>query len=194
MKNLIFLILILLFIFSCSGSNYLVKQNGDGVEITSLSGMFYEGEILALSNEEMFIIQKYKKGKSDSYYYRVASIDLDKIKSVTVKGYSDREWSSGVLFMQIIPAFTIGLVGGLYNHDIGIGLVTIGLGLSIPGIITYFIFDAASPYPPEWKSELNDRESIKNLNIYARLPKGITETKLDDLLKYYNQQEIYKLK
>lgn len=191
MKHQIYLFMISLFIISCSGSKYLIKQNGDNVEITSSSEKFYEGELLAISDNEMFIIQKYERKKSDSYYYRVASINIDKIKSVTVNGYSDKEWKSGVLFMQIIPAIAIGLEAAIYQGESASGLV--GLVLSIPGIITLLIFDAASPDPPEWKSELNDKESIKNLNIYARLSKGITETRLEELLKYYNQAEIDKL-
>ncbi|MCX8106232.1 MAG: hypothetical protein N3D80_10230 [Ignavibacterium album] len=194
MKQLIFCLMLSVILISCGGSEYVVKYNGDEVEINSLSEKLYEGELLALTNEEMIILLKYKDNKTDTNIkHEIASINFGKIGSVTVKGYSDKEWRTGVWLMQIIPALAIGLEAGAYTGEI-VGGLAFGLLLTIPGWITYLIFDAASPDPPQWNSDVNDKESFKQLNIYTRFPMGITQSQLEELLKYYNQKEVYKLK
>lgn len=194
MKHLFSCLMLSIILISCAGSEYVVKYNGDEVEINSLSGKFYEGELLAFNNEGIIILHKYKNKETDSNFkYEMASINFDKIKSVNVKGYSDKEWRTGVWMTQLIPALVIGLEAGAYTGEI-VGGLAFGLLLTIPGWITYLIFDAASPDPPQWQSDVNDKESLEQFNIYARFPMGITPSQLEELLQYYNQKEVLKLK
>lgn len=193
MRQLIFCLISSVILISCAGSEYVVKYNGDEVEITTSSDILYEAELIALTEEEIIILLNYE----DENYYenekpKVASINLDQIKSITVKGYSDKEWKSHVMVLQIAPAVILGLTMAAFSENVGAGLA-FSLVLTIPGWITYLIFDAASPDPPQWNSDVNDKESFKQLNIYARFPIGITQSQLEELLKYYNQKEIVKL-
>lgn len=197
MRQLIFCLISSVILISCAGSEYVVKYNGDEVEITTSSDILYEAELIALTEEEIIILLNYE----DENYYenekpKVASINLDQIKSIIVKGYSDKEWKSHVMAFQIAPAIILGLIFAAFTGDKGQGVgpgLAIGLFLTIPGLITYLNFDAASPDPPQWNSDVNDKESFKQLNIYARFPIGITQSQLEELLKYYNQKEIVKL-
>lgn len=193
MRQLIFCLISSVILISCAGSEYVVKYNGDRVEITTSSDILYEAELIAITKDGMIILLNYEvENYKDNEKPKVSSINFDQIKSITVNGYSDKEWRTGVWLTQIIPALAIGFEAGAYSGQMGAGLA-FGLVMTIPGWITYLIFDSASPDPPQWSSDVNDKESFKQLNIYARFPMGIAPSQLEELLQYYNQKEIAEL-
>lgn len=191
MKNLICVLLILMICYSCGSSEFIVNPNGDNVEIVLISRNHYEGELIAITDEEMIInLDTQRDMKGELTGNKIASAKLNKIENVTVEEYSD-SWATGVLFMQIIPALFLGLEASAYTGSSS-GLI-FGLMLMIPGAITSLVFDSASPDPPSWNKDFG-LEEIKKLKIYARMPNGINKEQLSELLTLNKQTELFVLK
>ncbi len=183
MKIYIILCTVSLFFISCGSGSYMVKYQGDDVEIVTLGGLHVNGELVALSDTCAILISKEKKEQAG----RILSVKLSNIKSIEVKGYSSQGWKTSVVLTQLVPAVVVGITAStVTDAGQGLGIATL---LSIPALITYLLYDAASPDPPQWDST-QEATPIANLNKYARMPQGMSEEQLQELLKHHKQTSV----
>jgi hypothetical protein len=187
MKEIMVFCIIASIFISCSSSKYVAKYNGDNVEITTISGTQITAELIALSNDEIILFFK----KNQYEFGQLLSIKNIAVKSIVVKGYSDKSWKSTVLMTQFMPAAIIGVSAAVYSESLkGLGIGTI---LLIPGVLTYIIYDSSSPEPPQWSNDLPIAQ-INKFRIYARMPEGITAEQLSELIKFYKVSKVTEIK
>ncbi len=190
MKQIVMIGIIFSFFISCSVNRYIVTEYGDNVVVSLFSGVEIEGELISLSAKEAIILNQQEIKTTNlisSKVENIVAVNFNSIKHIEVSGYTGKGKRSALLF-QIIPAFIVGITGGIYTGDMRDGLF-IGAILALPGFISLLIYSATLPSPSQWNADL-PLDEIKNLRIYARIPREITEEQLNELLKQYDQEKI----
>jgi hypothetical protein len=176
---LIFNIVLLIVLSSCSSGKYVVSEKGDIAEVTRKDDYKFVSEIICIQDTAI-IFASIPVNPLD--YPQLFFEPIEEMKSITIQGYDGSGWVGSVLIFQVLPAALMFGAAASYSDE-GSGALAVGLVCAIP---------ASEGETPQWTDKLPISE-IDNLKKYSRYPEGLNQEVLSNLLKKYNQTGITRI-
>lgn len=191
MKSILITCIVSIIICSCGSSKFTTTHFGHKVEIETKTTNLW-AELVAVQEDEIIIrlTNEVYTGNS-KIKSSLAKVNFKNINSISISDLQN-SGNDGVLLFQILPAALLGITAGAYSGGGGVAIAFAGV-LMIPGLITNMIYNASTPDPVEWNSDI-PKENIYDFRIYSRITHKLTEEQLNELLDYYKQKEIIVLK
>jgi hypothetical protein len=190
-KTLIMLILgifVFLYWISCAPQIKDLKAIGDTAEVVFLDNQKISCEFLTLTDSSIYILKKGLKLPS-IYDGEIFEIDLHDLKSITIKGYTNKKWVGALVAFEVIPTVLFGIAAASTGADVG---QAFGI-MSLPVLLNVIVFSASTPSVPEVNIP-SSADQLKTLSKYARFPQGLTEDQLKQLLENSKQDKIHHFK
>ena len=167
MKRLIIFRMIIVFFYvfltSCAPQIKNLRPTGDIVKAVFQNGSELNGELLMVSDSCAYILDQ----------NGIHSVNYNQLESITVKGYSNSNWISGIVAFELIPSALMGIAASSADADGG----QVFLTLSIPTLLNTLIFATSTPPNPKMKHPISETD-ILNFKKYARFPQGLTPEQL----------------
>lgn len=181
---LVFNLVLLIVLSSCSSGKYVVSVRGDIAEITCKDDYKFVSEIISIHDTAIIfstLSENYRE--TQQLFYE----PIENIKSITIRGYDGSGWLTSVLLFQVVPAalFTAAAVSLDSENSV------VGISFIIPAI-TAMLFATSEGDTPQWNNELPVSE-LENLKKFSRYPEGMNQELLSNLLKKYNQTGIIRI-
>jgi len=174
---------------SCGPSIRNMKSTGDPAHILLQDEQLLKGELLAVSDSALYIyVQPASSHRQNVSGGGIFQVNLGDLKSVKVKGYSNKKWIGAVLVFQVVPIILLGIAASSEDADAGSGMAI----LSLPVLLTTLLFVASTPPEPGARSPVSPAE-LEKLRKYARFPQGLTPSQLEVLLAANHQEAVRRL-
>lgn len=185
---LIFNLVLLIVLSSCSSGKYVVSEKGDIAEVTRKDDYRFVSELICIQDTAIiFAIIPVNPLDHPQLVFE----PIDEMKSITIQGYDGSGWGGPVLLFQVLPAALMFGAAASYSEG-GSGAMALGLVCAIPAAITAMLFATSEGETPQWTDKLPISE-IDNLKKYSRYPEGMNQVVLSNLLKKYNQTGITRI-
>jgi len=184
---LIFNIVLLIVLSSCSSGKYVVSEKGDIAEVTRKDDYKFVSEIICIQDTAI-IFATIPVNPLD--FPQLFLEPIEEMRSITIQGYDGSGWGGSVLIFQVLPAAL--MFGAAASYSEGSGAIAVGLVFAIPAAITALLFATSEGETPQWTDKLPISE-IDNLKKYSRYPEGMNQEVLSNLLKKYNQKGITRI-
>lgn len=173
----------------CGWEEITLKPTGDTGSLSTIGRNHVEGEFLAVQDSLLvFLVSTPADGSSKgTTRTEIVGIPFSRIRSVEIAGYSNRDWGTGVLLFELIPAGLISISASAYG-SIGEG-GAVFLVLLVPALLTAGLFELSTPAPPAAYMPVTAEKAVE-LRKYARFPEGIPPGGLEKMLGDRNQEAI----
>ena len=185
---LIFNLILLIVLSSCSSGKYVVSEKGDIAEVTRKDDYKFVSEIICIQDTAI-IFATIPVNPLD--FPLLFFEPIEEMRSITIQGYDGSGWGGAVLIFQVLPAALMFGAAASYSDE-GSGALTVGLVCATPAAITALLFATSEGETPQWTDKLPISE-IDNLKKYSRYPEGLNQEVLSNLLKKYNQKGITRI-
>lgn len=158
--------------YSCAPSGYLASEYGDEAEITMKMNRSMKAELLTVTDTMIYVLNK----------NNILGISNKNLKEVKFKKYADDySWVIGVSLYEVLPSLIISTLA--LNMDAEFG-ATFAITI-IPAVVSSALFVVSSA-----KSSYDNfkyASDVFELKKFSRYPGGITDTQMENLLKFYGQ-------
>ena len=162
--------------------NKYLSPNGDVAEIVLRNDAKFVAELLAVQDSSVLLYFKIGDAK-------IAGVHIDDLKSITIKGYSNRTWVVPLVLFEFIPAILLGIAAGQVED---VEPLKVFLVASILPILNFAVFEASTPDPPKFEFPFTPKK-LDRLYKYTRFPQGLSPEQIKRLLLVYGQSRIRQL-
>jgi len=167
---------------SCSTGITLLNAGGDVMTVTMQSNISYTGELLAVEDTALACMldqgsiggMQTKQGPK-----RFVRLPYQQIDRLVIEGYSNRAWILPVVLFEVVPGILFAAEVATNAHAVSEPIIAL---TAIPLTITIAGFAATTPPKPAAEQPFTP-DVRRELQKYARFPRGLTSTQWEEFLK-----------
>ena len=177
-------IVVLVTLASCAPQTKLLTPTGDRAAVAIRKQATFFGELLAVSDST--VLFKIESATASALpQEKIISVRVDDLQSITITGYSNKNWLTPVLLFEVVPALLLAAAAGSEGGEAG-GVLLV---FSIPPALTLIAFATSTPPAPKFEHPVTPAQ-LESLKKFARFPQGLTPAQLEELLAANQQSNI----
>lgn len=177
--------LYLVILGGCTGEMFVLKPDGDRADFTLADSTRFTAELITIDKELLYVrLESGWDALQVPQKEKIVGFPTRSVKEVHVQGYSNRNWVTPWIALEVVPTIVLSITAGVY-YDIGYALE----GLFILGAVTGLnglLLSQGTPPPPRYNN-LQMQSNVSELKKYARFPQGLTPEQMDRLAATYGQ-------
>lgn len=168
---------------SCAPKIRYLSPMGDNIEIHLADNNLIRGELLMVSDSEIFVVvAPHLICTPENAVYELHIVPVHQIQKLTIKGYSNREWRANIVIFELIPAILLGLAAA--SADLENPMAVTGMA-SIPTLFSFALLAGGTPPEPGADYPITN-DQLNGIRKYAHFPYELEINELERYLSLHN--------